>query len=317
LPAGCPSSATLDRPIQHPNESGVAPGVRLAACENCHTQFDVTDVVLESFACRCGEQVLNQQLEAVDAKIHRCGSCGAQVRADAEDCTYCGSEIIRDTSELSLICPECHGRNAEASRFCTACGVAFTPETVKPDGFELPCPVCGCLMPARSVAGIGINECPACNGLWAPSDRLELLINRAIEARRSKDPGLLQTFEPRTRGGNPATQRVAYRKCPECEAFMQRRNFRKSSGVIIDRCRKHGTWLDADELEQITSFVLTGGNPVATAILNEADEAARKATAGAEFARIAGKVEWGRPMRTTSGRGLAGTLIGVLESIFD
>ena len=37
-----------------------------------------------------------------------------------------------------LICPECHGRNCEASRFCTACGVAFSPEPVKVEGYELP-----------------------------------------------------------------------------------------------------------------------------------------------------------------------------------
>jgi Zn-finger nucleic acid-binding protein len=45
---------------------------------------------------------------------------------------------------------------------------------------------------------------------------------------------------------------------------MHRRNFRKSSGVIIDRCTAHGTWLDADELEQIAGFILTGRQPSAT-----------------------------------------------------
>jgi Zn-finger nucleic acid-binding protein len=96
---------------------------------------------------------------------------------------------------------------------------------------------------------------------------------------------------------------------------MQRRNFRKSSGVIIDSCRKHGTWLDADELEQITGFVLSGGKPEATAILEEADMAARKALAGAEFTRTASRVQWNRPTR--SGGGLGGTLLGILESILE
>ena len=44
---------------------------------------------------------------------------------------------------------------------------------------------------------------------------------------------------------------------------MQRRNFRKASGVIIDRCSAHGTWLDADELEQIAGFILSGRQPAA------------------------------------------------------
>jgi hypothetical protein len=40
---------------------------------------------------------------------------------------------------------------------------------------------------------------------------------------------------------------------------MQRRNFRRSSGVIVDVCGRHGTWLDADELEQIAGYLLAHG----------------------------------------------------------
>ena len=71
--------------------------MRLIACASCHTQYDVTDVIEESVRCRCGETIPNEPPVAVDAKIYRCGSCGAQVRADAADCQYCGSEIIRDS----------------------------------------------------------------------------------------------------------------------------------------------------------------------------------------------------------------------------
>jgi Zn-finger nucleic acid-binding protein len=289
--------------------------LRLLACTSCHTQYDVTDVIEESFPCRCGEMVENQPLEAVDAKIHRCGSCGAMVAAEASGCTFCGSEIIRDDAKLSLICPECHGRNAEVSRFCGICGVAFSPEAVKLEGFELPCPVCGCLMPPRSVGGLGINECGSCNGIWAPGNRLDELINRAIETQRANGNTGQRRHEPRVTGANPAAQQLTYRKCPECEAFMQRRNFRKTSGVIIDSCHKHGTWLDADELEQITGFVLSGGNPAADAIMAQADRDARKAVAGAEFGRVMGQSVWTRPARKNDslGEALTGTLFSVLK----
>jgi Zn-finger nucleic acid-binding protein len=88
--------------------------------------------------------------------------------------------------------------------------------------------------------------------------QLDLLLGRAIEAREKADPETLITRKPRVTGSNPAAQKVQYRKCPECDAFMHRRNFRKSSGVIIDRCNTHGTWLDSDELEQIAGFLLSG-----------------------------------------------------------
>jgi Zn-finger nucleic acid-binding protein len=291
--------------------------VRLVACSNCHTQYDVTDVSDERFACRCGEAVANESPEGVDAEVHRCGSCGAHVASDAAGCSYCGAEIVRDDSQLSLICPECHGRNAEASRFCTACGVAFSPEPVKVEGYELPCPVCGCLMPPRAVGGIGINECGTCNGIWAPMDRLDQLINRAIEAQRAGKVLPAASHHPRVRGGNPAAQGVAYRKCPECEAFMQRRNFRKTSGVIIDRCRNHGTWLDADELEKITGFVLTGGNPKADNVMKDVDRQAAAAVKSMRLAHLESSTRRSAYSSGSAGGVFGRTLVGVLRGLLD
>jgi Zn-finger nucleic acid-binding protein/ribosomal protein L40E len=239
--------------------------VRLVACEHCHTQYDVSDIVAKTFPCRCGETLENRPPAPVDAEIRRCGACGALVTPDAESCDYCDSAIVRDDNRvLSLICPECYARNAEDSRFCTACGVTFRPEAVRIEGHELPCPLCSTLMPPRQIGGVGINECGSCNGLWVPGENFDLLVSRAIEARKSADPAALVTLDPRVTGSNPAAQKVQYRKCPACDGFMHRRNFRKSSGVIIDRCSAHGTWLDADELEQIAGFILSGRKPAAS-----------------------------------------------------
>jgi len=239
--------------------------VQLVACGNCHTQYDVSGLAAKTFPCRCGETLENQPPAPVDAEIRRCGACGALVTPGAESCDYCNAEILRDENRiLSLICPECYARNAEDSRFCTACGVTFRPESVRIDGHELPCPVCTRLMPPRQVGGVGINECGGCNGLWVPGDNFDLLVSRAIEARKNADPETLVKLKPRVTGSNPAAQKVQYRKCPECDGFMQRRNFRKASGVIIDRCRAHGTWLDADELEEIAGFILSGRRPSAS-----------------------------------------------------
>ena len=258
--------------------------MRLIACSDCHTQYDVTEVAEKHFPCRCGATIENRSLEAVDARIHRCGSCGAIVMAEAQGCDYCGSAIERDPGKLSLICPECYARCKEDARFCTACGVAFSPEEVLLEGHELPCPVCDALMPPHRIGGIGVNECTGCNGVWAPGGSFDLLVSRAIEARKNASPEDLLTLKPRVTGANPAAQKVQYRKCPECQRFMQRRNFRKSSGVIIDRCNEHGAWLDADELEQIAGFILSGGQAPATFSKPPASQQERRASA--EFARI-------------------------------
>ena len=121
--------------------------MRLIACETCHAQYDLSGVISDTLTCRCGETLRNRELVPIDAAIHRCGACGALVEAKASDCRYCVSEIVRQ-GDLSLICPECFARNADASRFCTACGVAFRPEPLCIDGHELPCPACDASMQA-------------------------------------------------------------------------------------------------------------------------------------------------------------------------
>ena len=247
--------------------------MRLIACDSCHTQYDVTDVVAESIPCRCGKSLANREQEAVDTKVHRCASCGASASGEDEICDYCGTEIVREPGALSLICPECYGRCAEDARYCTACGVEFRPEEVRLDGYELPCPVCDLLMPPHQVSGLGLNECTTCHGLWVPGDAFEALVARARQAREATGSDAPQPA--RVTGGNPARQQVAYRKCPECQAFMQRRNYRKSSGIIIDVCNTHGTWLDPDELEQIAGFLSTGGETSPT--LQAEDAAAERA----------------------------------------
>ena len=64
---------------------------------------------------------------------------------------------------------------------------------------------------------------------------------------------------------------------------MQRRNYRRSSGVILDVCRAHGTFLDPDELEQIAGFILSGGQTSQT-ILEEHEKTSREAETARAFA---------------------------------
>ncbi|HMF57614.1 MAG TPA: zf-TFIIB domain-containing protein, partial [Pyrinomonadaceae bacterium] len=53
--------------------------------------------------------------------------------------------------------------------------------------------------------------------------------------------------------------RVRYVPCPECGQLMNRINFARCSGVIVDVCKGHGTWFDRDELRQIVEFIRAGG----------------------------------------------------------
>ncbi len=288
--------------------------MRLIACETCHAQYDLTGVISDTLRCRCGETLENRELTPVDAEIHRCGACGALVVANVSDCSYCGSEIVEE-GDLSLICPECFARNADASRFCTACGVAFRPEPLCIDGHELPCPACDASMPPTQVAGIGLNECRQCNGLWVPGDHFDALVRRATETRRHSEESGEAATAPRMQGGNPLESAVRYRKCPECQAFMHRRNYLRSSGVVIDVCHEHGTWLDADELEKIAGFIVSGAR---TSPLLEAEhrQAAASNAAANVYARMRAASENGAHRNHELGEPwLAGGFVRLLARI--
>jgi len=296
--------------------------LKLIACPVCHSQYDVAQIEAERFACRCGESLENRPLTAVDAVVSRCGSCGAHVAAEAEGCGYCGSAILRDPDKLSLICPECFARNADESRFCVACGVAFRPEPLVVEGHEVGCPACETRMPPSHVAGIPLNECPGCHGLWVPADHFDSLVRKALRARQerhaSADP-------PRVASANPARQSLAYRRCPECSQFMLRNNYRRSSGIILDECRAHGTWLDSDELEQVAGFILEGERGADRAESEAerwrgeaaASRSARVSEAGPAAVRARSRAA--RPAWPTERprRGLAFSLVDFLTDILD
>src|SRR5262249_35566228 len=104
---------------------------------------------------------------------------------------------------------------------------------------------------------------------------------------------------------------VKYRRCPECDQFMLRTNYKRSSGVILDECRVHGTWLDADELEQVAGFILAGGH---TSPMLEAEHQAaeREAAAAASRARVDVRIE-----QLTHGAHHHRSLLDLFSKIFD
>ena len=57
---------------------------------------------------------------------------------------------------------------------------------------------------------------------------------------------------------------------------MNRVNFGRRSGVVVDSCAKHGTWFDADELRRVVEFVRDGGLDRARAVEKEQLEEERR-----------------------------------------
>lgn len=145
----------------------------------------------------------------------------------------------------------------EGSKFCGHCG-AKAVETAVVDEAKLGvCPRCKIKLTLLQVGKTSMRECERCDGMWADVSTFEHLC--ATSEERSAVLGFLgernRTVEP--------SPTISYVPCPDCSQLMNRSNFAKVSGVIIDICKLHGVWFDAGELPRIIEFVQKGGMDMA------------------------------------------------------
>ena len=94
-----------------------------------------------------------------------------------------------------------------------------------------------------------IRECERCLGLWVEVPAFE-----KICADREQQAAVLGAASPAPTKPIRGVNKVRYVPCPECEQLMNRINFARCSGVVVDICKGHGTWFDREELSRMSSL---------------------------------------------------------------
>ena len=139
------------------------------------------------------------------------------------------------------------------SKHCQRCGAAAAvPEVV--DAKDRKCPRCRLEMALVTIGSTAVLECERCFGLWLDVPSFE----KICADREQQSVVLGAAAHAPTQSGHE-TSKVNYVPCPECSQLMNRLNFARCSGVIVDICKKHGTWFDRDELSRIVEFISGGG----------------------------------------------------------
>jgi Zn-finger nucleic acid-binding protein len=230
----------------------------LVECSTCHARYDASGRAVGSlFRCRCGAE-LSVPRPTPWAGALDCPRCGAPASPDSATCAYC-------QAALALVgCPRCLGRVFSGARYCQHCGAPLDVPAV-PVGEasrEVPCPRCpeGALarLASRQLGATRLLECPRCGGTWLDAHTVMGLVSEHDQqaALATALPGLAAS------AGAPQKARegeVRYLKCPECARLMNRENFGRRSGVVVDSCRAHGVWFDSGELGEVVGFVMRGG----------------------------------------------------------
>ncbi len=181
------------------------------------------------------------------AEALNCPNCGGAVESDRTQCQFCRSRL------KTVACPSCLGLMFLGSKFCGHCGERALSVEVVEGASGGDCPRCKRGLDSLVIAATPVRECTKCGGFWANVDTFE-----AICADKEKQSAVLSFIS-----SHPAELRVqpsiSYVPCPDCKELMNRSNFARSSGVIIDLCKQHGVWFDADELRKILEFIDKGG----------------------------------------------------------
>ena len=157
------------------------------------------------------------------ARTYVCPVCGGHVAESVRVCPYCRSPVA------TVRCGFCFHMNLPQSLHCSGCGSELGLEPI----------------PQRS----GLRACAECGGQFVDHS----LLRDLLEARQ------VYGLKAARRAANPLDQPVRYRPCPVCRTMMNRQNFGRSSGVIVDICSQHGVWFDAGELPRVLDFVQAGG----------------------------------------------------------
>jgi Zn-finger nucleic acid-binding protein len=183
----------------------------------------------------------------MEARVLRCSGCGASVPPEALRCPYCQAQLA------TVACPVCFALAPVSASHCPGCGAALAaPRPAGPDGSS--CPACAEPLAASRVGDLEVRECRACGGLW-----LDRAVFEQLGASRERQGAVLGALPAPSAPPVVPLGAVQYRPCPDCRQRMNRVNYARRSGVVLDVCREHGLWFDKDELRRVLAFIAEGG----------------------------------------------------------
>ena len=152
----------------------------------------------------------------------------------------------------TLHCPHCGGLTAAAAARCAQCGWLVKPRPSRNPETPILCPACSSPAEFAWLAGIQIDLCSGCKGVWFDDGELADLPGKV------SDEALARGAADFLAGLPPATtipERPSYLVCPVCAGHMAPRNYREVSGILTDRCDGCGTWVDHGNLVKILKLI--------------------------------------------------------------
>ena len=164
----------------------------------------------------------------------KCTNCSAPLPPNSIQCEYCGSRNDIDLKGVNYYTTH----EVDSERICPRCGISLQTIDLKLDGRFL------------------IERCNQCLGLFFDPGEIEALLEATVSNVFAINRSRLDSINSAKRVNDYG---VSYIACPTCSKLMNRVNFGAKSGVIVDRCKDHGVWLDGGELRHLFEWMKAGG----------------------------------------------------------
>lgn len=194
-----------------------------------------------------------------------CVSCSAPLPGRSNICKYCGRRNdtdLRGIHKYTVVRPE-------TERTCPRCNVSLLTINFKTN------------------EKFYIERCAQCMGLFFDSGELEALLEQSVSNVFHIDRLRLNTINKELYYHDK--KMVKYLKCPVGGEYMRRVNFGARSGVVVDRCRNHGVWLDGGELKRLLEWKKSGGQLLHEQRNQKRQKQARRAQTGYDHEGVSSK----------------------------
>jgi len=283
--------------------------MKILACQRCKRQWDVSGYdVGQKLRCICNLVFEVPPDQSYSPDVRHCQICGASRRPGAAPCPSCGAVAVGEAVDLSMVCPYCLRRTPKESKFCASCAETLNPGRLDAKASGLCCP--RCLTPKlwnRKIGSFLVDECPSCSGMWVETKAFDGVVReqaeRGEEESRPKRPVRSKLDENQIR--------VVYLKCPVCGRHMNRRNFLRASGVILDECRPDGVWLDCDELGKVGAYLASGGRDYSRELVQREEGQTRPIPMEPQSGILH------PPLHTAGGGQRLGSILSFIEGLLD
>jgi len=166
--------------------------------------------------------------------MSKCINCAAPLPPNSIECQYCGS---RNDTDLKGV-HDFTTNELDCDRICPKCDISLRTIDLKVNGKFL------------------IERCDHCFGLFFDPGELEAILDASVQNVYTIN---LKKLDNINNAMTPKATQVTYIKCPVCSKFMNRVNFGTKSGVVVDRCKEHGIWLNGGELRHLFEWKKAGG----------------------------------------------------------